>query len=316
MFAVPDFVLNNWMLIVILGNFLVAISNVVSKVILSGSVAKPLPPASYAFITGVWGLAVFPFAIVINIWTGFLRFDLWEGSFGVLAGMFFVLSLWLFYSVLEKGEASRVLTVLVGAIPLFTFLLKFGVLGERLGALQILGFGFLVVGGILVSLKKYNDSLFTFKSFFLVALAGFGFSMGGVMTEAVFRLQGFLSGLVWVALGYGLGALVPLILYSARQQIFSFPQSAEQRNMLMFFLDKVLSISGALLVKFAITLQSVTLVNAFEGIKQFFVLGLAALLSFKYPQILKEELKGAVLWEKILAAGFVAAGIFLLVLGK
>ena len=147
MFAVPDFVLNNWMLIVILGNFLVAISNVVSKVILSGSVAKPLPPASYAFITGVWGLAVFPFAIVINIWTGFLRFNLWEGSFGVLAGMFFVLSLWLFYSVLEKGEASRVLTVLVGAIPLFTFLLKFGVLGERLGALQILGFGFLVVGG-------------------------------------------------------------------------------------------------------------------------------------------------------------------------
>ena len=311
-----DFILRNWILIVILGNFLVAASNVVSKVILSGSVAKPIPPASYAFITGVWGLAVFPFAIVINIWTGFLRFDLWEGSFGVLAGMFFVLSLWLFYSVLEKGEASRVLTVLVGAIPLFTFLLKFGVLGERLGALQILGFGFLVVGGILVSLKKYNDSLFTFKSFFLVALAGFGFSMGGVMTEAIFRLQGFLSGLAWVALGYGFGALVPLILHSARQQILGFSQSAEQRNMLMFFLDKVLSISGALLVKFAITLQSVTLVNAFEGIKQFFVLGLAALLSFKYPQILKEELKGAVLWEKILAAGFVAAGIFLLVLGK
>jgi hypothetical protein len=136
------------------------------------------------------------------------------------------------------------------------------------------------------------------------------------MTEAIFRLQGFLSGLVWVALGYGFGALVPLILPSARQQIFSFPKNAEQKNMQMFFLDKVLSISGALLVKFAITLQSVTLVNAFEVIKQFFILCLAALLSFKYPQILKEELKGAVLWEIILAAGLVDAGIFLLMSGK
>ncbi|HEY4518731.1 hypothetical protein A2608_02530 [Candidatus Azambacteria bacterium RIFOXYD1_FULL_44_10] len=311
-----DFILRNWILIVILGNFLVAASNIISKVILSGSVAKPLPPASYAFVTGVWGLAAFPLAIVINIWTGFLRFDLWEGSFGVLAGMFFVLSLWLFYSVLEKSEASRVLTALVGAIPLFTFLLKFGVLGERLGVLQIFGFGFLVASGVLVSLKKSNDHKFTYKALFLVALAGFGFSMGGVMTEAVFQLQGFLSGLVWVALGYGLGALTPLILRSTRQQIFSVPKSAEKRNILMFFLDKALSFSGALLVKFAITLQSVTLVNAFEGIKQFFVLGLAALLSFKYPQILKEELRGVILWKKILAAGFVAAGIFLLMSGK
>ena len=168
----------------------------------------------------------------------------------------------------------------------------------------------------LESLKKDNDHKFTLKALFLVALAGFGFSMGGVMTEAVFQLQGFLSGLVWVALGYGLGALMPLILRSARQQIFSVSQSAEKRNVLMFFLDKALSISGALLVKFAITLQRVTLVNAFEGIKQFFVLGLAALLSFKYPRILKEELKGAVLWEKILAACFVAAGIFLLMSGR
>ncbi|MEK7198194.1 MAG: beta-galactosidase, partial [Patescibacteria group bacterium] len=55
---------------------------------------------------------------------------------------------------------------------------------------------------------------------------------------------------------------------------------------------------------------------AFEGLRQFFVLILAAAISFWRPDILKEELKGIILWQKIVAAILVGTGLFLVVLSQ
>lgn len=310
-----DFILRNWILIVILGNLLIAVSNVMSKILLSGSVAKPLPPASYAFVTGIWGLLVFGLAFIANSWLGLLKLDFREGFFGLLAGAFFILSLWLYYFVLERNEPSRVVTILVGSAPLFSFFLKYELLDERLSMTQITAFLFLVSGSVLISLKQTSKGYLHLKDLFLVVLAGFGFALGNVLAETGFKLQGFWSGLIWIALGYGLAALVPLILPSARRQIFSVRKSVEKKNVFMFFLEKLFGLFGSFINKFAFTLQTVTLVTALEGVKQFFVLGLAGFFSFKYPRVLKEELQGIILWEKILAAIFVAAGIFLLIAG-
>ena len=54
-----DFFFRNWILIVVIGNFLGALSNIVSKIIVSGSVSqKPIQPTPLTFYSGFFGIAV------------------------------------------------------------------------------------------------------------------------------------------------------------------------------------------------------------------------------------------------------------------
>lgn len=308
--------LNNWVLIVILGNLFAAISSIIAKVALSGSVSKSINPTVYAFYSGLGGLVVFFTALISNIWLDFLKIGFTEAIFGVISGFFLIFGLWPFYSALRRNETSRVMTLFVGSMPLFTFILKYFFLGERLNLIQFLAFIFLVFGGVLVFLKKHDNFRLDLKSVFLTIGSALGIAIGLVLAGENFKLQGFFSGFFWIGIGYLSASFVIFVLPGQKQKILMVNDYAENRSAFLFFSDKTFSVLGSGLVKFAISLVSATLVNAFEGLKQFFVLILAAAISFWRPDILKEELKGVVLWQKIIAAILVGAGLFLIVFGQ
>src|SRR3989344_4604752 len=311
-----DFFLKNWILIVILGNLFAAISSIVAKVALIGSVSKPINPTVYAFYSGLGGSVVFFTALIVNIWLNFLKFDFGEANIGIISGIFLIFGLWPFYLALYRSEASRVMTLFVGSMPLSTFLLKYFFLGERLNAIQFSAFIFLVSGGVLVFLKRRNNFRLDLKSAFLTIASALGIAIGLVLAGEVFRLQGFFSGFFWISIGYLLASFIIFLWPGQKQKILGLNAYAEKRSAFLFFSDKTFSILGSGLVKFAISLVSATIVNAFEGLRQFFVLMLAAAISFWRPDILKEELKGIVLWQKIIDAVLVGIGLFLVVFGQ
>ena len=311
-----NYLLNNWILIVILGNLFAAISSIISKIALSGSVSKPINPTVYAFYSGLGGLVVFFAALILNIWFNFLKIGFGEAVIGVISGIFLIFGLWPFYLALYRSEASRVMTLFVGSMPLFTFLLKYFFLNERLNAIQFLAFIFLVSGGVLVFLKKHNNFRLDLKSACLTIASALGIAVGLVLAGETFKLQGFFSGFFWISIGYLLASLIIFFWPGQKQKILAINTYVEKRSAFLFFSDKSFSILASGLVKFAISLVSATLVNAFEGLRQFFVLILAAVISFRRPDILKEELKGIVLWQKIIAAILVGAGLFLIVFGQ
>src|SRR3989338_1142134 len=119
-----DFFLNNWILIVILGNLFAAISSIIAKIALSGSVSKPINPSVYAFYSGLGGSAVIFIALILNIWLDFLRIGSSEVVIGIISGVFLILGLWPFYLAMYRSEASRVMTLFVGSMPLFSFFKK------------------------------------------------------------------------------------------------------------------------------------------------------------------------------------------------
>lgn len=311
-----DFFLKNWILIVILGNLFAAVSSIVAKVALSGSVSKPINPTVYAFYSGLGGSIVFFAALIVNIWFNFLSLDLNEAVVGVTSGVFLIFGLWPFYMALHRSEASRVMTLFVGSMPLFTFLLKYFFLGERLNAIQFLAFIFLVSGGVLVFLKKRDNFRLDLRGATLTIASALSIAIGLVLAGEIFRLQGFFSGFFWISIGYLLASLIIFLWPGQKQKILAVNAYAEKRSAFLFFSDKTFSILGSGLVKYAISLVSATLVNAFEGLRQFFVLIIAAAISFWRPDILKEELKGVVLWQKIIAAILVGAGLSLIVLSQ
>ncbi len=310
-----DFFLRNWVLIVILWNLLVAASNVISKIVLSGSISKPLKPTPYAFYTGIGSIIFFIPALIFNFWFNFLNFGFWNIALGLTAGIFFIFGLWLLYFVLERNEASRVMTVFVGTIPLSTFIIKYGI-GERLGSQQIWGFLLLVLSGILISMKHHKGGGMAFGQLVLTILGGLSTALGLVFLDVSFKLQGFLSGFTWLVGGYFLAAMILFLLPGQKKKILATEEYATKKNTAWFFAEKLFSVSGNALTKSAIYLvKTATLVNAFEGLKQFFVLIIASFLSFKYPEVLKEEVEGIVLWQKIVAALLVFMGILLLIYG-
>ena len=317
-----NFLSKNWILVVIFGNFLVAASNIISKVIISGSISKPLDPAPYTFWSGFSGLITFFILLIINIWLGFLQFGLGAIGFGIFSGLVLILSLWMFYVALSRNEASRVLTLYVGGVPFFTFLIKYLFLKERLGGRPLLAFTFLIIGGVLVTFRQYEDGKLELKDMVLTVGGAFGVALGLVFADITFKVQGFagqmawkgfLSGFAWILAGYFLAALI--VFLSARKKIITVDY-ATKANVFWFITEKMMGSGGLTLIKYAISLVGATFVNAFEGVKQFFILIIAAVLSRWYPGVLKEELEGAILWQKILAVIMIFIGIFLLIHAK
>lgn len=311
-----DFFLNNWILIVILGNFLVAVSSIISKIAVSGSISKPINPTAYAFYSGLGGIFIFSAALILNIRFNFLNFDYKTGIFGITSGIFLILGLWPFYMALYRSEASRVMTFFVGGLPIFTFLIKYFFWNERLGASQLAAFVFLVSGGILIFFKSRDNFRFDFKSAVLTVTSAIMIALGLVFTGEVFKFQGFFSGLFWISIGSLSAAFMIFFWPGQKQKVLNIGAYAGRKSAILFLSDKIFSVLGSGFINFAISLVSVTLVNAFEGIRQFFVLILAAAISFWRPDIIKEELKGAVLWQKIVAAILVGIGLLLIMFSQ
>jgi drug/metabolite transporter (DMT)-like permease len=313
-----NFFLKNWILIVILGHFLGALSSVLSKIIVSGSANRnPIEPAPYAFYSGFFGIVFFLPALILNIWLDFVSLSLLAAYIGIIAGTIWILSLRPLYHVLTRHEASRVITIYAAALSLFTFIVTYSFLGERLNNIQLFAVALLISGGILASMRQYENGGLGLKDIGLTVLAGSGIALGLVLLGISYGLQGFstnwqnfLSGFTWLTGGYFLASVIFYLWPGQKDKILSADMKPSWK---LFFSEKVLGTSGSIFIKYAISLMSATLVNAFEGTKQLFVLILAGIFSFFYPGVYKEELKGVVLWQKIIAAALVFSGIYLLI---
>jgi len=191
-----------------------------------------------------------------------------------------------------------------------------------LGGRPLLALTFLIIGGVLVTLRQYEDGKLEWGDMVLTVGGAFGIALGLVFADVAFKVQGFagelawkgfLSGFTWILAGYFLAALI--VFLSARKKIITVDY-ATKANVFWFITEKMMGSGGLTLIKYAISLVGATFVNAFEGVKQFFVLIIAAILSRWHPEILKEELEGAILWQKILAVIMIFIGIFLLIHAK
>ena len=102
----------SWLLLAIGAYLILAIVNLADKFLLD----KFLPSAkAYTFLVGAMGVAV----IVIAPW--FLEWPGWSLFLGnILVGALFPGALLLLYKALRDGEASRIITLIGGLVPVFT----------------------------------------------------------------------------------------------------------------------------------------------------------------------------------------------------
>ncbi len=297
--------MDNWVLLAIVAYLFNAVNGVVDKFMLSKTVRHPVVYAFYTGVTSLFVLLLIPFGVHIPSGLGIF--------FSLVGGAAFSVALYFLYSAIQATSISRVLPIEGGFIPMFTLVLAYFVLGERLTEYQYIAFVFLVFGAVLISLKK-DEARGEFHPQALASslLAAVFFSISFVFTKFVYNDSGFLTGLVWSRFGMGLMALAFLIPKANRQHVFSTGEKASSGSKLLFYGSKVTGGVGGLMENYAISIGSVTLVKAMQGTQYVFLLLLTSFLTIYFPRILKEKITLAILIQKLIAIGFITIGLILL----
>jgi drug/metabolite transporter (DMT)-like permease len=303
-----------WILIAITAHIANAAVFAIDKGIL-GAKSLVSEPARYAALSGLTGaiagvVLVFSFALP----TGFVVI------MSLVAGCLWVLALWLFFTALKQGEASRMVPITGSSVPLFTLLIASIFLGEQLVARQLAGVVVLIGAGIILAID-----IFKFKvdrAVIAASLGGAAFAAHFAVVDVVYaNYEHFLAGFAYTRIGVGLAAMgLLLILYLTPNRHAPSKEkkgkagAKKTKLILSAFVGSKLIGAGALLAQnWAISLGSVSVVNALQGVQYVFLLLIAIAVSIWKPQIFAEELSRVGLLQKVIGVVLVVIGLGLIV---
>jgi drug/metabolite transporter (DMT)-like permease len=300
-----------WLSIVIVAYLFGAIANVLDKYLLGSKRISSAPV--YAFYVGIFGLFAFmfaPFGLVVPS-TDIMVLCL-------ISGAMFLLGIMLLYFAIGRAQASRVVPVFGAVIPLVSFVLaaSFGV--ERLTAPQVFGAALLVVGGLLISFDlplRLGKKKF-FSGFFHACGAGVLVAFAYLIFKDISGQENFVTWYIWTRVGIFIGALLLLADPVWRRKIFRsfFAAKNNGRHVAatggIFVTNKIVGGLSTILVSYAISLGSVTLVNALVSLQYAFVLIIAVAIGSKLPHIFEERLYFWDWAQKIAAILIIAVGVY------
>lgn len=296
-----------WLVVAILAYFFLAISFFGDKFLLTGGISNP---KVYTFYVGI--LSIF---VVIFIPFGFFLPSLSQILLAFLTGLIFILGLYIYYSLVKKFEVSRIVPTIGGTIPILTFLFIYvfskGTVRPSFG--NIISFLLLTSGSVLIIAEKIKD---VFNKTFIFSLgAAFYFALYYVLAKSVYTSLDFINGFIWIRFGSFLAALIFLFSREVRGQVFSSTRQKGIKTTGLFIGNQIAGSLGGILQNWAVALAPlifVAFVNALAGVQYVFLLFFTALISIKFPQILKEKISKKIILQKILAILIIGAGLGLL----
>jgi len=300
-----------WLLLITIVYFLLAIVYLIDKHLLTSSVPKPKVYTFYIGISWTVVLVLIPF---VNFYIPETK----QIIISLLAGISFVYGLFWFNKSLYQFEASRVVPA-VGAIsPLLTFLMiYFSPLGkETIVLFDIIAFILLIFGSLLITFEK--GKFINIKSLKISFVSAFLFSLSFVLTKYVYLNQTFWNGFIWTRLGGILMAILFLVFgKEVREEVFKKREILPKKTITLFLSNQSIGAVSSILQNWVIAIVPfyyVAMVQALQGMQYAFLLILTILISFKFPQFLKEEISKGILFQKIVAILLIGAGLALIAL--
>jgi drug/metabolite transporter (DMT)-like permease len=294
----------NWVFVIISAYFLLAIVFLLDKYILAGPIPSPKVYSFYICVLQAITVVLIPF----------VDFSVPSNSQFILilvAGAAYVLGLVWFYKGLIQYEASRVTSAVGGMIPVFTVLLMFLISKEIPEASSLFALFLLVIGTVLISYKKR----FTAKSLGISAVSAFFWACQFVLMKYVYLENSFWTSFIWLKIGVAITALALLFSKEVREGLFRQKSGFKKNTAILFFGTQGLGAAANILQNWAVALvplAAISLVPAFQGVQYVFLLIIAILISFKFPQLLKEEVSKNVIFQKVVAILLIIGGITLL----
>jgi len=308
----------SWFVVAVSAYFILAVSNLLDKFLVEKLIRNG---RAYAFIACLMGLAVFSISPWFLSWPGYFALFL-----NLINGAIFAVALWLLYEALYRGEASHVLVLIGGLTPIFSFLLSLLFLGEKfainqLGGLSLMLAGIFTIAFLPTSRSYLSRILNKLRLSQIVPGSGAWVAVGSAFVYALYFLstkqayldQPFISAFIWNRLGAALFVLLFLINRDDRRAIMSmFKKTGSNKNKFIVFLNQGLGSLGFLLQNYAISLGSVVMVNALQGVQYVFLLVISMILAVLAPKLLKETFSWRIIIQKTAAVALITGGLYLI----
>lgn len=297
----------SWLLAVLGGHLLSAVSFILSKASLSKDFSNPYVFTFYVGLLGLVTAVLIPFGFEIP--------TLYEIGFDLVAGSFFTAALICFFIALQQGETSRIVPLIGGGVPIFTLLFEWIFLDEQLSTNMLWAFAILVVGSVVITYEKSTSAqpaTSRYRLFGLAITSAVLFAISFGLTKIAFLSQPFISGFIWMRFGTFLAGLLILASATHRKEIIQAAQNFKHKAGVLYVASQAFGGLGFILINYGITLTSVAIVNALQGVQYVFLLLMVVIGSIKYPNLLKENLGKSSLTLKILGVIIISSGIYLI----
>jgi drug/metabolite transporter (DMT)-like permease len=298
----------HWLLFAILGPLSWAISTHIDKYL----VDKYFHNSDTAVLI-VFTAAVGVFALPV-IWLFEPRvLSLPPTAMGVMAvsGVLYMGAMLFYLRAIQSEEASAV-APLFQLSTIFTLLLAYAFLAERLGLLQLSGVGLIVAGALTASgngqgfLQRFNIRLLC-----LMAAATFIVALSAVVFKYFAVEDSFWGTTFWTFVGEGLFGAAILLVPGYYRQFARLFQQSPGAVLGINAANELINLGGGLAVRFASLLAPVALVSAVSSTTTIFVFAFGVLLTLFFPKLGREDLTAGNLWRKGVAAVLVTAGVML-----
>ncbi len=289
-----------WILLSIIAAFIWSIVNVIDKTIMTRFIKRPVIPV---IISGLLGIV---FSLII--WTKkFVLLSGWPLFLSLLAGAIAAVATIFYFKAIKIEEASRV-------VPLFAMTLIWIVvlavifLGEILTIQEYFGIFIIFLGSVLISIKKrFRFSLG--KVFLLMLLSTILYAVNRILYKYLMGDWDYWTVFSWTNIGFFL-IMFPLFIYYIpifRETIKKYKGKA----MGLIISSESLSLIALIIFLVAMSFGFVALVSAVNSVHYLFVFLWTILLSIWFPKIIKEELKGSIIFLKLLAIVLIIGGVVL-----
>jgi len=224
------------------------------------------------------------------------------------AGIIYVFASLFYFKAILIEEVSRV-TPLYAITPIFILILATVFLGESFAVQKYLGIFIIVIGSFLISLRR--DVKFKLsRAFGLMILGTLTWAVYNIILKYALNYLTYWDAFFWTRIGSFL--ITPFLFYRYRKQTIEII-TKRPKGGLYLAIAEPLNVVALVFSTIALSYGFVSLVSALGQIQNFIVLIFAILISVFRPQIIKEELKGTTILQKILAISLISFGAVLIV---
>lgn len=296
-----------WFAIAIVSHLVLALVNIADKFLLEKVIRDD---RLYTFLVGSLGTLVWVLSPFVGLsWPGWQFFLI-----DIATGASFIIALLFFFNTLKHGDTSVVVPFIGGAVPVLVALGAYFFLGDTFTMRELAALFFLIVGGVIITRMPRKESYKGIMTFGIgrAVIAACFFALYFVLSKHIFTNQGFINGFILSQAGALFVALWMLTSVSFRNELAQFIKNFRSRTMYLFFVNQFFGAVGFFGLNYAISLASVALVNALQGVQYAFLLIFGAIISFKWPHIIKEKVTAPLIVEKSIAVFFIAFGLYLI----
>lgn len=293
----------NFILVAVLAYILNGGVILVDKILLKTSVPNASVYTFYINALGLISLLLLPFGV---------NFNLQIIIPGAVSGVAFAFATLTFFQSLKSGEAS-VCAPVVGALnPFFGFILGSLFLNQVLNPQEITGFFVILAGTGILTFNLWFSKLGLNKQAFLMVLSGLLYAISFLFLKEVFSGSNFVTGLVFTRTAAAATVFCFLLSKKLRGQIFDSQTFKFKSTSSLLLFGQSMGAGSGLLLVYATSLASPALVNSLFGMQYIVILGAALILGKNHPNLLDEKLTKSVIFQKILGAGILSFGVYLL----